>query len=164
MKIDRYKDIVTSAKATVLALFFGGMFGFMGIAPAAGHECSLIGIFGGIGLFIASFDAYYLLPIIHCVYAYCIVRFKLRGILFVILLHYVSAIIMTAIWIRYDLHPDVLGLVMDFVKSDYSWRVIYFIFSIPHVVAIVIYNAFLLSLLFGKVRKKLRLEGSASPN
>ena len=97
-----------SFKTIGLALVIGGISGFHGLGGSGMGDgiavFGLIGIFGGIGLLLTASHASVLcLPIIHCVYAYIILRFKLRGILTVMALHYISAILITTVWISLDL-------------------------------------------------------------
>jgi len=165
MKPDTYKDIIASAKTTVLALFWGGIFGLVGLAFSMFPPfLNTAFIFGGIGMWLAfGLNAPLLLPVIHCVYAFIIIRFQLKGIVFLILIHYSSIIVALTLVALANIAPELwhnIRMVYDpyyyggspldiiFIPMMYTMTIG---FSIPH-------NIFLLSLLFRKVRKVLSLE------
>jgi len=176
MKIDSYKDIITSAKTTVLALFFGGLSGFVGIllCPFGSFYLSVTSIFGGSGLWLIVLGNKITLPIsialpvillsflaIHCAYALIIAHFHLKGVILVILIHYTSMII--ALFVCPMLLDSSVNIWKDVQAYYYP---IYRDTSAPYmshakllvtVVSFMFFNGFLLSLLSEKVRKALVL-------
>jgi len=168
MKPNTYKDIVTSAKITVLALFWGGIFGLTGLAfsmflPFMNTPL----IFGGIGMWLAfGLNASLLLPAIHCAYAFIIIRFRLEGIIFIILIHYLSMTVALTLVALTNVAPELWHSIRMVYDPRYYGGSPLDIILMPMMYAMTIgfsapHNVFLLSLLFRKVRKVLSLEHDA---
>jgi len=166
MKIDSYKDIITSAKTTVLALFFGGISGLIALALWIHFASPLIVtfIFGAMGTWVVyGLKVPLLLPVIHCVYAFIIIRFRLRGIVLVILLHYLSMFVAIMIVALTNIAPELWEDIRFLYDPCYYGGDPLNIILIPMACVLTIglsapHNVFLLSLLFRKVRKVLLLE------
>jgi hypothetical protein len=149
---DTTRKIVISAKTTCLALFWGGLSGiiaFIGLAFFAIGPISLMGVFGGVGLILLYTPFNFLIPFIHCIYVFIILRWNLHGILFVIVLHYLSAFIMAVVWIQCDFHPKLWHFIEVHNTSSNPFGYLSLIITVPPAVGIiVVYNALLFFLLW----------------
>ena len=157
-----YHDIITTVRSTVFALMWGGLSGITGLGFSA-MPLNTAFIFGGIGLFFAYvLNTPLLLLAIHCAYAFFIIRFRFRGIKLVIVVHYLSIIVALTVWTLFDLQPDIWdGVKMCYaafcdsapVHNEPLYKVLGPIFVAMVAIPSAIYNGFLLSLLFLRVRK-----------
>ena len=162
-------DITQAIRSTVLALIWGFVFAIPGLGFSI-MPLNTAFIFGGMGLFFAyTLNIHLLLLAIHCVYAFLIIRFRLRGIITVIIAHYSSIIIGLIVWTFFALSPDMPDLWDGFrmcyaayfakapVHNEPLDKVLGPICVVMVVIPSAAYNGFLLSLLSSRVRKRLSL-------
>ncbi len=159
-------DIFRAAHSVVYAIVLGGLLGIAGLGFSI-LPLNTAFIFGGVGLLLAyTLGTPILLPAIHCVYAFFIIRFHFRGIILVILIHYTLMIIGVSVWTLLNLPPDIWDGVKIFYAAYFDPAPVYVepINKVlgPILVAMVVipsaaYNGFLLSLLSARMRKMLSL-------
>jgi hypothetical protein len=165
------KKFFISIKTLSLSLVVGGILGLIGLVVMAIVDgvgvFGLIGVFGGIGLILSALHAdVLLLPVIHCTYAYIILRFQFRGIFVVVALHYLSIILITTIWAILDLpsYEGSLGMWTDIcqditeMRENFTWDPLFAV-AINGVrfvliaVPIIFYNGILFFLLWRATKK-----------
>ena len=154
---DTVRDIVMSIKVTCLAILWGGisgMIGFCGLAFMSIGPISLLGIFGGFGLLFLNKYLICLMPFVHCLYAFFIIRFRVRGILFVMILHYLSAFLMTVVWITCDYRPRLWDFITVHSAPSNPFGYLPLIIQVPPAMGLIIaYNTLLFFLLWRELKK-----------
>ena len=129
---DNTRNTALFCKTIGLALFLGLTSGFAASAYITQSVFCLMGIFGGAGLLLYHFRGdtllvHCLLPLIHSIYAHLIIRFRLRGILFVMMLHYLSGIFMLtmyAIWIERELFWLNIAAISECIANIHLWTIL----------------------------------------
>lgn len=160
------RDIIASFKTIGLALLWGSLLGLSALGFSI-IPLNTTFIFGGLGMWVAyKLKIVLLLPLIHCIYSYLIIRFRLKGVVSVVLVHYTSIVVALITWTTFHMSPDIWdGVRMCYdafinphpIYNEPLYKVLGPISVMGTIVPSVAYNGFLLSLLFAKIRKKLSL-------